>query len=750
DGGYSEGQTYGHKFRFILDGLLAMESATGVDVFQKARLQNSGDFWLYCMSLNYWWNHWGDVYPLLQPMVGNGSDGYIAGLLAHMTRNRALKWYSDTVVCNPAHIPFRYISSTDLKPKPPVDIAQARLFPEVGQLAAYDRFHDHRANRIFFRSSPWGSHSHSHADQNGFVLHAGGEIMACDAGYYTYCGDTYHSQWSVTTKAHNSILVNGKGQPKSIESKGRVSTFFNTSAHCLFIGEAAKAYPDQLEVFDRTVLFLRPDVFIVHDELRATEPSEFSWVLNTFQEAQLDEPAATLVVSQQEQRLRVQHLAPGNLSYTQNNDRPYPLKTKSFCRVTDAFPQHYNIRVTTKKKRRDERILALMDVFADHDGPVASEVARLKSDDALGVSFKVRDVTETVLFRTRTTTVRSSVSIAGLETDARVVSVRRKDDGEVDQWVLHDGARLAVAGKILFSSNGACDAARLPGPGGGQIQIKHGAECKATFRLPRRPKAVFTAPPNNPNQASPLPFAWNDGCLEVELPEAGEEILWIDPAMDLTLPPKPVTLTVTDSSGSYAVELETAVADNGELIAFAELDPREPGRYTIGAGDANADILIQNRWDPILNARARSTVTGLLREATEVFIRYAPDSSLAVQAKLTESFRGRIVNLLRNGDFERGVPSWPPRGWTINHPRTGDLGWPGWSQDNPAEGSSCLRFLRPKDRITTRSQPMRLRKAGKYILRFKARGTATHANVSVSGQLGTAAKIAVEPSDTWQ
>ena len=750
DGGYSEGQTYGHKFQFILDGLLAMTSATGVDVFQKARMRNSGDFWLYCMSLNYWWNHWGDVYSLLQPMVGNGADGYIAGLLAHMTGNRALKWYSDTVVCNPAHIPFWYISSADLKPKPPVDIAQARLFPEVGQLAAYDRFYDHRANRIFFRSSPWGSHSHAHADQNGFVLHAGGEIMACDAGYYTYCGDTYHRQWSVTTKAHNSILVNGEGQPKSIESQGRVTAFFNTASHCLFIGEAAEAYPKQLEVFDRTVLFIRPDVFIVHDELSATEPSEFSWVLNTFQEAQMDEAAATMIVPQQEQRLRVQHLAPQDLNYSQNNDRPYPLKTKSFCRVTDAFPQHHHIRVTTTDKRRDERILAVMDVFADNEGPVVSEISRLESGDALGVRFRARNATETVLFRPRADVARTTVSVDDLETDARVTSLRRKDDGEVDQWILHDGSRLAVAEKVLFTANAACDAALLPGPGGGQIQIKHAAGFEAAFRLPCRPKAVLTAPPNNPDQAEPLPFAWNDGRLEVELREAGETVLWIDPALDLTQTPKPLVLTVTDGSGSYTVELETAVAANGELIAFGELDPREPGLYTISTGNTDADLLIQNRWDPTLNSRARSSVTGLLREAAEIFVRYAPTPSLEVHAKLKESFRGRIVNLLRNGDFERGVPTWPPRGWTISHPRTGDLGWPGWSQEDPAEGTFCLRFFRPKDRIYARSQPMRLRKAGKYVLRFKARGTATQANVSVSGQLGTSTKIGVEPSDTWR
>ncbi|MBT3374673.1 MAG: DUF4962 domain-containing protein [Lentisphaerae bacterium] len=748
DGGYSEGQTYGHKFQFILDGLLALDSATGIDVFKKARMRNSGDFWLYCMSLNYWWNHWGDVYSLLYPMVGNSADGYIAGLLAHKTGNRALKWYSDTVVCNPAHMPFRYTSSTDLKPKPPIDIAQARLFPEVGQIAAYDRFYDHRSSRIFFRSSPWGSHSHAHADQNGFVLHAGGEIMACDAGYYTYCGDTYHRQWSVSTKAHNSILVNGEGQPKSIDSKGEVTAFFNTPTHCLFTGSAAAAYPEQLGAFDRTVLFIRPGVFVVHDELVAQEPSVFSWVLNAFQEVQVDESKATLVVRQQEERLRVQHLAPQNLTYSQSNDRPFPLKTKRFCRVTEAFPQHHHVRVTTTEKRKNERILAVMDAFQEQSGPVLSDLERLETDDILGVRFRAADGIETVLFRSQAAEKSSPVSLAGIESDARVTSIRCRDDGHTDQWFLQAGSRLIVDGGALFSADSACDAALVPGPGGGQIWITNGVAVKARFRLAQRPSTLFIAPPNCPDQAKPLSFVWNDGFLEVALSEAGEHVCWIDPVMDLTRPPKPLELTVTDGVGSYVLELETAVADNGELIAFAELDPREPGLYTISAGEA--ELLIQNRWDPVLNARGKSSVAGLFREATEVLIRYAPTSSVEARAELKESLRGRIVNLLRNGDFERGVPSWPPRGWTISHPRTGDLGWPGWSQESPAEGASCLRFFRPKDRISARSQPMRLRKEAKYILRFKARGTATHAKVAVSGQLGTSAKVEVAPSEAWR
>lgn len=45
---------------------------------------------------------------------------------------------------------------------------------------------------------------------------------------------------------------------------------------------------------------------------------------------------------------------------------------------------------------------------------------------------------------------------------------------------------------------------------------------------------------------------------------------------------------------------------------------------------------------------------------------------------------------------------------------------------------------------------MRLRTAGRYVLRFKAKGTAEGAVVSVGGQRGTKAEVSIEPGDEWR
>ena len=573
--------------------------------------------------------------------------------------------------------------------------------------------------------------------------------MACDAGYYTYCGDTYHHKFTVASVAHNTILVNGQGQPKSIEAKGRISEFFNSPAYCLFTGDAARAYPGLLDMFDRTVLFIRPDVFIVHDELGAVEPSEFSWVLNAFAPAETDAETQTMVIAQQDERLEVRHLSPGGLTYTQTNERPYPMRTKAWCRFTEAFPQQHTIQVTTQKQKA-EQMLAFMQAYEDSAGPRISNIEKLDAGDAVGLSFSAGEVTETVIFQKRPAGRPEELSAGSLETNSRVAALAKHADGSTHRWLVHGGNKLLADGERLFFANQTCDAAGYyDSPSGmAQIWLKHDADLDAKVWLPQEPQAVSAAPPNKPAEAQPVEFRWSQGRMQVELAEAGETVLWVDPVRDLTKPPQPIELTIADGEGRYEVEMETAVADNGEIVAFGDLMPREPGVYRLSA--PQAELLIQDRWDPDLSVRGMSELVGPMRDGVEVYVRYGGDVSPRVTATIEESYSGQIVNMLRNGGFESGIPDYPPRGWTTAHSRKMGLTWPNWSQENPAEGKSCLKFVRPEELMTLLSQPMRLRTGGKYTLRFKARGNATTASVTVSGQRGTGTQVELEPSEDWR
>ena len=123
-----------------------------------------------------------------------------------------------------------------------------------------------------FSYDPGGGHVHP--DANHFVLFGAGEWLVRDDGY--------RSKW---TGQHNTLLVDDRGQlgegqqwfqgnqPLAVKARPRILRADSTPALDHVVGEAGEAYPDDLgiESFRRHLLFLKPDVLILADEIRLKE-----------------------------------------------------------------------------------------------------------------------------------------------------------------------------------------------------------------------------------------------------------------------------------------------------------------------------------------------------------------------------------------------------------------------------------------------------------------------------------------------
>ena len=104
--------------------------------------------------------------------------------------------------------PDRDFSDTDL-PK-----SAATVFNDIGWLV-------YRANliepekdiRFTMKSSPYGTVSHSHADQNSFVIEAYGEPLAIPSGMYELYSSAHHHGWTRQTRKwpprpkHHSVTL---------------------------------------------------------------------------------------------------------------------------------------------------------------------------------------------------------------------------------------------------------------------------------------------------------------------------------------------------------------------------------------------------------------------------------------------------------------------------------------------------------------------------------------------------------------
>ena len=197
-------------------------------------------------------------------------------MLAALYDDPYAKWYADQQKTQLDGLDGLVFDTSRVVAKPPSDLPQGRAFTDVGLAAMHTALADGPHNvSLLLRSSPFGSISHSFADQNTFVLHAYGEALLIASGYYQLYGSPHHAQWTRQTKASNSVLVDGEGQPaREWNAKGRLKAFQTTIAADYAVGDAADAYAGKLERFDRRILFLRPEhtgglaVIVIRDELR--------------------------------------------------------------------------------------------------------------------------------------------------------------------------------------------------------------------------------------------------------------------------------------------------------------------------------------------------------------------------------------------------------------------------------------------------------------------------------------------------
>ncbi len=179
----------------------------------------------------------------------------------------------------------------------------ARLFRDVGAVFMHSAYTKPEENvRFEFRSSPYGGVGHSHPDQNSFHIIAYNEPLLIDSGYYTPAGDAHHSGWTAQTKAHNTVLVDGRGQADDTSGYGQIRHFEQNVDWVYAVGTAATAYPDiDLARFDRHVIWLRGSAvqtYVIIDDLSAGDgrPHRFDWLLHARERIQVEEGSRRFVV----------------------------------------------------------------------------------------------------------------------------------------------------------------------------------------------------------------------------------------------------------------------------------------------------------------------------------------------------------------------------------------------------------------------------------------------------------------------
>ncbi|MGA4643377.1 DUF4962 domain-containing protein [Limisphaera sp. 4302-co] len=401
DGGWHEGLSYwgGYMAKAVWWCQVA-ETALGIEWWRKPFFSRVGDFALY-------------MAPPGSPNMGFGDlshgtpsrswGGFMEYFLRRLNGTPAAvhapqwRWWAEQWKLAEADgvLGFLYRARLPEAPPalPPTNLPPSRVFRGIGVASLHTSLLDSADDvHLLFKSSPFGSQSHGHNPQNSFQLNAYGEALLTTCVYRDLHGSAFHTRWAWSTRAHNAVLVNGEGQiPHSALSTGRVVSVRLTPRWDYVEGDAVGAYGGRLTRARRKILFHKPDVIVVCDDVAAPRPATYQFLLHALGPFRVDEQNARLELNRPRAGLTARYLSPVPLRFRQWDGYDPPPDRK--------FPNQWHVEASTIEPRSRVLMLAVLQPLRPGAAERWSVVERLDSSTAVGVRLRSSSETLCIGFR---------------------------------------------------------------------------------------------------------------------------------------------------------------------------------------------------------------------------------------------------------------------------------------------------------------------------------------------------------------
>lgn len=326
EGGFANAATQGTwDMGELLVCYYVLRWATGVDVAQKPWIQNWATYFAY----------------FTPPGMAAGTTVFGDGFEYDETEHQARYGKGYTYF---APSPLGRWHASQLKGEdrtrieylmaPPADFTTAS-FPtgtpnsvylkSIGQVAMHSDLSNPGRTSVYFKSSPppYGAFNHSHADQNSFVVNAGGQRLAIESGYYDDYKTPHWWNWYHTTKAKNAITYDGgKGQLFYEKDEkmgyGAIARFESKPDYDIVTGDATQAYGGALNKAQRSIVYLRPNLILVYDNLASSLKRQWEWNIHALK-AMNAISDQKISIANGGQSLCIDMLAGPAMRFTQNN-----------------------------------------------------------------------------------------------------------------------------------------------------------------------------------------------------------------------------------------------------------------------------------------------------------------------------------------------------------------------------------------------------------------------------------------------
>lgn len=326
DGWYFEGVTYwSFTIQFTITAVLAIEHATGENLFESPFLKNSGNYLAHMFLPNpdfvFDFADWGPRmnqigydkpwHTLTNPQSHAPMTRWLPFVLNQANPHPVLakliaEWNGTGTGLEGCLGPLLQIPPNGAVAAPDSDVPPYHYFSDMDVVHWRESWDNPEATAIAFKCGPPGGHSmasllegmpdwryslgHAHPDAGTFIIFSKGAFLTNNPGYVLK-----KTEW------HNTILIDGIGQEK--EGTG-FSTFVGVPyeklnqirMHNVWLGPSvmaatgdfAAAYQKSLgvESLVRDIILVDGRFLVVLDRMQSSEPREYSWRLHGDKEAE--------------------------------------------------------------------------------------------------------------------------------------------------------------------------------------------------------------------------------------------------------------------------------------------------------------------------------------------------------------------------------------------------------------------------------------------------------------------------------
>lgn len=428
DGGWTVGVSYlGIEAESLIGMPTLFQNLTGVDFFRFPFYQNSVYYLIYDLPPRSFSDGFGDTHE--RGRGPRASHIRYAQALGTQLGDSYASWYVRKSLEGMGKreleggLDWNGLGLDKERKLPPLSrpfaLPQARAFRETGIVAMHTDLADTTHDLfVSFRSSPWGSFGHAHADQNTFNIVVDGERLFYSSGYKVSGQDEHVLGWYKHTRGHNGILIDAKGQPYGTEAYGWIPRYLHGEQITYSVGDASKAYDTKpaakdgnrisdvepkstinfgkagLTRFRRHVALLRPSTVVVYDELSADHDAEWSWLLHSMEKIRVEPDKQQLFGSAANARSRVDLFGsvPLKLEVTDHFAVPavnWRGTTKDGEEV-DYADNQWHLTAASARKTADMRFLAVIQISRAGDKSVFTEVAPDKNGWVRAGGWQIR------------------------------------------------------------------------------------------------------------------------------------------------------------------------------------------------------------------------------------------------------------------------------------------------------------------------------------------------------------------------